>query len=726
MIGVKKLFYFIDKPKIQIKLIYIFSVLFVSSCLSTYLLLADLESYNKNSSSVVFSLYLDAVFILILLFLTCDKFINLWLKRYKKGSKITLRLVVTFTLLAIVPSVSMCFFSAIFFHKGIESWFNKRNQEALWQSLKIAESYIDHCKKNALDDCEAISKVLEYHMASELIDFIDEYTFSRKIGALLDDWCNLKGTDSAVLLNANLDTISYSKYSVSLFFLNIDDTILEKARSSLMKGIVLDETVTGMPENIVILRYIPSEIYLLISKKIDSQLLLEVNNMKTAYVEYNKLSLKRNTLEIIFVFIFLILSIFLLIAAALSALVYSERILNPISDLIDTAEDIIKGNKKARTTENSKYEEIRLLSETFNRMMDKNVAQYSELVGINQKLDEKIEFINSVLVGVSSGIIGTENNVIYIWNSAAEKLLGKEIIFGEHIGNIFPEINELITEKINFLKKEIQFRKENEVLLFSLKIKALPFQDENKLVIAFDDITEISIAHKRAAWSEVAERVAHEIKNPLTPIQLAAERIRRKYLSQITNESDTFSGLIDVIMRQVEDIKRLLNEFNFFARLPKPQLKKCNFSDICNEVVFFMQNINADIDLSFSPPNLENAFIRADERLIHQSLVNLIQNAINALATIEKENKKIVISLEQREKHIKVLIEDNGPGLPEGKKEVLTTPYFTLMPKGTGLGLAIVKKIVQDHGGELSLGDSIYGGARVEMSIPSWDCLNGE
>ncbi|MBR1734681.1 MAG: GHKL domain-containing protein, partial [Alphaproteobacteria bacterium] len=223
---------------------------------------------------------------------------------------------------------------------------------------------------------------------------------------------------------------------------------------------------------------------------------------------------------------------------------------------------------------------------------------------------------------------------------------------------------------------------------------------------------------KKAAWSEIARRVAHEIKNPLTPIQLSAERIRRKYISQIKTENSTFSELIDVIIRQVGDIKRLIDSFTQFSRLPDPILRPHNIYEICKQAVFFIQNAAENTEIKLIEKNTD-VITNVDERLLHQSIVNLIKNAINALNTIDKNDKKVQISIEEESSKIIISVEDNGPGLPKEKMESLATPYFTLMPKGTGLGLAIVKKIVQeDHGGELLFGDSILGGAKVSISIP--------
>ena len=389
--------------------------------------------------------------------------------------------------------------------------------------------------------------------------------------------------------------------------------------------------------------------------------------------------------------------------------------------LIDTSETIIDGDLKARVPEETQYEEITTLMRTFNQMISQVQKQREDLVEINKQLDERIKFSSSVLAGVSSGVIGIDNNAVYVWNSAAEKLLGRPISFGEHIYNIIPEIEALLyaPNSNGVAQKEMRYKKDNSELLLSVKVAHIETSSDyyNRFVITFDDLTNMVMAQKKAAWSEIARRVAHEIKNPLTPIQLSAERIRRKYISQINNDSGTFSELIDVIIRQVGDIKRLIDNFTHFAKLPDPILKPCNLYEICKQAVFFIQNASEDVKISLIEANTDLS-VNVDERLIHQSVVNLIKNAVNALGTVTKDDKKVQVSIKNDNDKFMVVVEDNGPGLPKEKIESLATPYFTLIPKGTGLGLAIVKKIVQDHGGELLFGDSDLGGAKITMSIP--------
>lgn len=703
----------------------LFFILSVVSCFFTYLAFTNVGLYSRKPHLVISMLYCDAALILILFLLLSHKLTVVWATRNHKGSRLTLRLISLFSLISVVPSVLMTLFSAFFFHNGIDSWFNERNRTVLEESLNVADSYLEEQKQYALNDCITLSKTLEYHFnrVFPAEAFNDEH-FLKQIGFLLDDLCGLKSINSAILLNENLGVVSFSRYSVGLHFLNISNEDIRNAHEK--DAHILKINKDDSPPNIVVISCLKNQqdeyMYLIIEKKVDANILFRAKYAQTAYNEYNQLLSQRNSLEIGFIFMFLVVGILLLVTSIAAAIVYSWKIVKPISNLVDVSESIISGDAKARATEVSSYEEVSVLIKTFNQMMDQVQKQREDLVIMNRQLDERIKFSSSVLFGVSSGVIGIDNNSIYIWNSAAERLLGKNISFGEHICNLIPEIDSLISEvsaQNTFIEKEITYEKNNESLVLLIKIGNIEPANSSysRFVITFDDVTQVINAQRRAAWTEAARRVAHEIKNPLTPIQLSAERIHRKYLSQISVDRETFENLVDVIIRQVEDIKRLINNFTSFAKLPDPVMKQCDLCKICTQAVFLMQNTTNDIDITLNSTE-ETCKISADERLLHQSIVNLIQNAINALNTVSKDGKKVVVTLSKLDEFMQISIEDNGPGLPKEKMDMLATPYFTLMPKGTGLGLVIVKKTIQEHRGSLTFGESAYGGAKIIITLP--------
>ncbi len=728
----RKLLFFLRKSYRKEALTYVFFLLSVISCICTYCFFYNIELVNDNSLKVVSILYVDLAFIVVFLFLAWNKITFIWNNRHKKSSHFTLKLIAIFSFISILPSILMCIFSSMFFHNGLESWFNKRNQIVLRDSLNVANTYLEETRHSTLTDCISISRVLEGYLSK--IDLMENNDKTeRTLGFMLDDLCSIKGIDSAILIN-DTNIIARSRYSVSLHFLNIkyeDLSELKEVSDFPKNGKFLQ--IDGIDQNTLIsaacFRLInePEKyMYLITAKKINPKTIDLANNAKAAFSDYYKLLTNRDSLERAFIIMFFVVGLLILVISIFFSLIYSWKFIKCISNLIDVSEMVMKGDLTARAEElHSEAGEISNLTKTFNQMMSKLHRQQNDLIRINNELDEKVKFITNVLSGISSGVIGLDNSCVYIWNRKAEELLGKKIIFGENIFNILPEIQDMIKkidQENSFVSKEIHYQRENKTLLFSVNIVNITSEDYNRHVITFDDLTAMVVAQHKAAWSEVARRVAHEIKNPLTPIQLSAERLKRKYISQISQDEETFSSLINVIVKQVGDIKRLIDEFSFFARLPEPKFKKTNLEEVCQQAILLMTEVADGVKIQFLKDSKdENYFVTGDDGLLHQCVINIIKNALRSLSSIDRENKGVWLHLRKENDSIKLEIEDNGLGFPQDRLDSLATPYFSLLPKGTGLGLAIVKKIIQDHKGNLIFGNSSQdSGAKVTIILPTF------
>ena len=727
----RRLLFFLKRSYRKEALTYIFFLLSVISCICTYCFFYNIELVNENSQKIISILYIDLAFIVIFLFLAWNKIIFIWNNRHKKSSHFTLKLIAIFSFVSILPSILMCIFSSMFFHNGLESWFNERNQIVLRDSLNVANTYLEETRHATLTDCISISRVLEGYLNK--IDLNDDDKAERTLGFMLDDLCSLKGINGAILISEN-NILAHSRYSVSLHFLNINYKDLNELKevANLQKnGKILK--IDNLDQNTLIsaacfrlmnepCRYI----YLITEKKINPKTIDHANNAKAAFSDYHKLLTNRDSLERAFLIMFFVVGLLILVISIFFSLIYSWKFIKCISNLIDVSEMVMRGNLTARVEElHSDAGEISNLTKTFNQMMSKLHRQQNDLIRINDELDEKVKFITNVLSGISSGVIGLDNSCVYIWNSKAEELLGKKIIFGENVFNILPEIQDMIKKidkENSFVSKEIHYQKENKTFLFSVKIVNIASEDYNRHVITFDDLTAMVVAQHKAAWSEVARRVAHEIKNPLTPIQLSAERLKRKYISQISQDKETFSSLINVIVKQVGDIKRLIDEFSFFARLPEPKFKKTNLEEVCQQAILLMTEVADEVKIQFSKdPENKNYFVDGDDGLLHQCVINIIKNALRSLSSTARENKGVWVNLRKESNSIKLEIEDNGLGFPQDRLDSLATPYFSLLPKGTGLGLAIVKKIIQDHKGKLIFGNSSQdSGAKVTIILPTF------
>jgi two-component system nitrogen regulation sensor histidine kinase NtrY len=421
----------------------------------------------------------------------------------------------------------------------------------------------------------------------------------------------------------------------------------------------------------------------------------------------------------------------LFLAAAIAiGIHFAAQLADPISRLVGAAERVRAGDLSARVPEGEKDDELVSLSRAFNRMTYQIQSQQLELIEANRQLDERRRFTETVLTGVTAGVIGLDRGGrIHLPNRSASALLGIDLdrSIGEDLADVAPEMAHLLEEAAlrptRLAQAQVQIAGDKSTRTLLVRIAAE--YDGGAIggfVVTFDDITELLSAQRKAAWADIARRIAHEIKNPLTPIQLSAERLRRRYLKDIKKDPETFQICTDTIIRHVEDIGRMVDEFSSFARMPAPVLKPEDLTTIVEQAVFLERTAHPKItfELRFA---IRPVPLRCDARLVGQTLINLLKNAIESIEARIVESGpsppgRITVRVESVPA-VAVSIEDNGKGLPEHGRERLTEPYVTTRAKGTGLGLAIVKKIMEDHQGELVLSDREGGGARVKLVFAS-------
>ncbi len=369
-------------------------------------------------------------------------------------------------------------------------------------------------------------------------------------------------------------------------------------------------------------------------------------------------------------------------------------------------------------------EEFASLSRAFNRMTHQLETQRGELVEANRQLDERRRFTETVLAGVSAGVIGLDHEGrINLPNRSASVLLGIDLDqhIGEDLAEAVPEMAPLIAEAARrpdrLAQSELRIVREGRTVTLLVRIAAERADGEIKgFVVTFDDVTELLTAQRKAAWADVARRIAHEIKNPLTPIQLSAERLKRKYLKEIGNDPETFTTCTDTIIRHVGDIGRMVDEFSSFARMPAPVFRMVNLQELVRQAAFLQRTATPDIEIVVDLPGTPLR-LACDSRQVSQAIVNILKNAAELIQAREGDVApgRIVLRGWEGDTRIVLAVEDNGRGLPQEGRERLTEPYVTTRAKGTGLGLAIVRKIMEDHKGELVLEDRDGGGARVSL-----------
>ena len=475
--------------------------------------------------------------------------------------------------------------------------------------------------------------------------------------------------------------------------------------------------------------------FLYIGKFTDKAVLKHVARTEGAVKEYDRFGDPSTSLQLTFILFFAAVALLLLLVAIWGGLTIANLLMRPITRLIVAAEQVSQGDLTVQVVaEGSMNNELGNLAQAFNRMTSQLNTQRKELISANKQIDRRREFIETVLAQISAGVIRLDEKTrVDLINHRAANLLFVSLdkVKGKRLQTVAPELNFLLEKAANQapqqLNEQVTLARPGMACILQVSVIVHQVHDVIKgYIITFDDVTALVGAQRKAAWSDVARRIAHEIKNPLTPIQLSAERLKRRYLKEITSDPQTFQVCIETIVRQVGQIGNLITEFSSFARMPDPIMKEEDLGEICRQAVFLQKQARPGIAFQLQIPE-NSVMVRCDSQQISQLLTNLLQNAINALevyysletsAANQTSPAQISLTLHVEDKDILIVVEDNGPGLPKEGRERLTEPYFTTHAKGTGLGLAIVAKIVEDHRGRLELGDSSLGGAKITIDLP--------
>ncbi len=699
----------------------------VPSVAGTFLAMTMSGPAGPNPRTVLWLLALDVVLLLALGVVVGVRIVEVWRAKRKgtTGSRLHLRFISLFALVAVTPSVLMSVGSAVFFQYGVESWFSDRVRTALQDSLKVARAYLKEHQQVIGGDALAMANDINREGPALLQS-------PRAFNSFVATQAAVRGLSEAIVFDGQGRILARSGlgFSIELSLSQIPLWAFDKARAG--EVAILTSEDDQRVRALVQLQGFFGNAYLYVGRFVDPLVLDHMKQTSLAVKEYEQLEGKRSGLEIAFSLVFAVVGLLLLLAAVWVGLVMANALATPIARLIDAAEKVRSGDLSARVEEGA-ADEVGLLSRAFNRMTSQLDEQRRSLVEANRELDERRRFTETVLDGVSSGVMGLDRDGnINLPNPFACELLGisADDMIGRPLASLVPELAETVDE-VNrrpdrLVQREVRLvRNGPRTLLVRVAAEFLEADGDGGggegeivgYVMTFDDITELVSAQRKAAWADVARRIAHEIKNPLTPIQLSAERLKRKYLKEIETDRDTYVALIETIVRQVGDIGRMVDEFSSFARMPTPQMKRADLVDVCRQTIFMQKTGYPDVQFVTELPD-GPVEIDCDTRLIGQALTNLLKNAVEAIESREGGDLppgRIILRILRSEHAIHVEIEDNGRGLPMDNRDRLTEPYVTTRSKGTGLGLAIVKKIMEDHGGRFYLEDAPGGGARAGL-----------
>ena len=695
--------------------------------LVTYLILGPIDQ-GRESNLLRVILLCDLLYLLALTSLVMQRVMQIVALRRQKsaGSQLHLRLTGVFSAMSLLPTATVAVFAVLSINMGFEAWFSDRVQGVIADSLEAAQAYEQEQVRGLKEDIAALASDLEAYRRTAIND--PQLLRQR----LSDAQENVqRGLKEAFIIDDTGDLILRGNRS---YLFDYEEPSSELIQTAIREIVIVPDIPNNELRALTYLNGFGTN-FLLVSRVIDGNLFALLDETQAAGQFYQQLESQRGASLFRFGIIYLIFAVLLIAASVFAALFFAERLSRPIGRLTGAAQKVGEGALDTRVVEEEGNDEISQLSKYFNQMTQQLEKQRETLLENTEQIELRRRMFDSVLSSVTSGVLGldAEGKVSFV-NKSAERLLGgHEILENSHLSvavpEFFPLFERLTQTKNESLQEELKTvqagRLEN--LLVRVGRRRNEKGQLEGYVIAFDDVTDLVSAQRSAAWGDVARRIAHEIKNPLTPIQLSAERIRRKFAPKLSEESVDLERMTDVIVRQTNDLRHIIDEFSKFARLPQPKKSKEDLIPIVKAAVLLQENGQPNINFVSKIPQ-NSLVINIDATMISQALTNLLKNAGEAIDT--RRDKlggtiagEIHVGVEQVGDNVQVIIDDNGIGLPQDRAR-LFEPYVTTRDKGTGLGLAIVKKIVEEHGGTLSLEDAPsfdaapYFGARVVMSLP--------
>ena len=673
-----------------------------------------------RSRATLWLLLVDLIVMLLLGTVLARRLVALWAERRRglAGARIHARMVLLFSLAAVTPTIIVAIFTTLFLNFGIDTWFSERVSTAVSDSLLVARAYLQEHQQRLGDEALAMSSDLQRQ--GPILDFNRS-----QLARLLSLHAELRQLDEAAVIDGRRDVLANANFSVAMAFsIDLPDWAFNQARQG--QVVVLPNQSGDRVRALVQLDPV-TDTFLYVGRLVDPKVLAHVDKASSAAQIYQDLENRRSTMQITFAFVFVVVALLILFAAIWLALIFASQIAKPLGSLADAAEQVRSGDLSVRVEEGPVSDEVGGLSRAFNRMTSQLESQRGELVKANAQLDARRRFTELVLSGVSAGVVGLDQaGRIELPNRSARDLLGVDLSkrLGEELADVVPEMAPLIRSAManpgRALEAQVDLDRAGHRRTLLVRVAAERGEAEGeRFVVTFDDVTELLSAQRKAAWADVARRIAHEIKNPLTPIQLSAERLKRKYLKQITEDPTTFQVCTDTIVRQVGDIGRMVDEFSSFARMPAPVMQEEDVAELCRQALFLQQSAHPQIRYHAALPQQRES-LSCDATQVSRALTNLLQNGADAIEGRLTEAPdgppgEIWLSLSRAEGSLVITVEDNGRGLPRSERHRLTEPYVTTRTKGTGLGLAIVKKIMEDHHGNLILDDRAGGGATIKL-----------
>jgi two-component system nitrogen regulation sensor histidine kinase NtrY len=694
----------------------------------SFAILVGATPISPNSTTTWSLIGLNAVFVLLLIILIGREAHRIIMarRRGKAASRLHVRIVAMFALVAATPAIMVAIIAAITLNVGLDRWFEIRTKTIVSSSLSIADAYVQDYARNLQGTTLSMAYDLDnarslYNLdRTGFLNFMSEQAVGRALA-------------HAALIRADGSFVMSAKTGADFAMPEPPSGAAQSAAGG--TPVLIEPRTRNIIGAIIKLREF-DDLYLYTIRLVDPEVIKAREIVRANADEYRGLEANRRPSQIAFALPYMSMTLIIILSAIWTGIAVADRLVRPIRQLIGAADEVATGNLDVSVPTRTSDGDVASLGETFNNMLLELKSQRNEILHAKDLVDERRRFSEAVLSGVTAGVIGVDpSGTVTIVNKSTETMLaisatasvGKNLsIILPHVGRVF-EIGRSSGRPV--YREQVTFFRAGSERTFNVQVTIEAGEtpsDEKSYVVTIDDITDLMEAQRSSAWADVARRIAHEIKNPLTPIQLSAERIRRRYGKVITEDREVFDQCTETIIRQVGDIGRMVDEFSSFARMPKPEMRKLDIREPLREASFLIEVSKSDIkfEREFGNEPLVGTF---DSRLMAQAFGNLIKNAAEAIEGAEfapGEKRAIRIRSQRQGEFIRVDIIDNGKGLPRENRQRLLEPYMTTREKGTGLGLAIVKKIVEDHEGRLELNDAPDDfhngrGAMVSMILPA-------
>ena len=624
------------------------------------------------------------------------------------NGRLHVRLVALFSMISSIPLLLLVVFASLLFQYGVEFWYSDRARSMFENANTLAQTFYSEKQQRIIRETELMASDLSFNLSIAPVEsksFNENFAYQvyvRELSEAAIVKLTPKGGVQSIALVNPYDRATENWVTPAVVQqLRVSKRTVFQDRSGRMQAI------TPLPGI--------RDAYVYAARVSDEQALAQTKRFSLVLKNYNDLVERSRNLQLKFHAALMVITLLIVGLAVWVALQFADRLVKPVGELVDAARRVTAGDLTARVAATKSRDEVGTLANAFNRMTERLEGQRRELVEVSEQIDRRRAFIEAVLTGVTAGVVAVgEDHRVRVMNRSAMALLDSDAAVGVPLADISPDLDALLQGGLHDEIVEIESASGTRTLAVKITL------DELGHVLTFDDITNQLADQRSAAWADVARRIAHEIKNPLTPIQLAADRLKRRFTKEIQTDAPMFERLTDTIIRQVGDLRRMVDEFSSFARMPKPVFRDEAIIDICRQAVFLHEVAHTDIDFQIVTEDPSLSMV-CDRRQLTQAMTNIVKNAVEAIGAAAEAGKadrgKIKINLERDgDQRILLSVSDNGIGLPV-ERERLAEPYMTTRARGTGLGLAIVKKIVEEHGGRMSFADRDGGGTIVTLAF---------